>query len=88
MAKNTQKKKSNIIPVSGYYRTSYGQKHWVRKHTRGHRQSIHLKDDPRKYRTAGKTHMYNSQADRKRHAKNKRKFGKAHWRGDIEDGLI
>ena len=78
-----QKKKKKIVKVDGYWRTSYGKRHFVKKHTRGHQQSIRLPDKPGYYRAGDRIHKYSPGKDLARFAPNRRGKKEARWRGDF-----
>ena len=81
MAKN-EKNSKKIVDVDGYWRTSYGKRHFVKKHKRGHHRSFHLPGDPSRYQAGNRICKYDSGKDLARYAPNRRKKGKARWRGD------
>lgn len=81
--------KKKLKHIGPYWRDSYGQRTRVRGHYRGHNLSKSLPgSDGRKYRAGGKTHKYSPSRDRARKAKGKRKYGKAHWRGDRKGSRV
>lgn len=89
MAKKKKKqKKKKVVSVDGYWRKSYGKRHWVSNHKRGHRRSIRLKNKPGHYETAGEIHKYDPNKDLSRYAPNRRGKKEARWRGDYLRGKI
>lgn len=87
MAKK-KKKKKKVVSVDGYWRESYGKRHWVKKHKRGHRRSISLPGKPGYYEAGDEIHRYSPKKDLARFAPNRRGKKESKWRGDYLRGHL